>query len=178
MDWAQINVAIATWAVAAFTLWLVRGQLSTAKEQRKLELYLELRKEFDGAQMLSARELLAGQLLDNKPYEEINEAVLNFFEDMGMLLRQNYLDREMIWDTFGYFARMWWSACNDYIAKERAHFGHNTAFFKDFEYLVERITEDDVRKTGKTRVELESSTSAVKRFLQTEALRTTNAKVG
>src|SRR5262249_3611704 len=123
MDWAQIvetTGAVGTWVVAGATLWLVKGQLFTAKEQQKIQLYLELRREFDG-HLLPAREILAGQLLDEKPHEEINETVLNFFEDMGMLLRRGYLNGEMIWDTFGYYARVWWSACGDYIRQERAH---------------------------------------------------------
>jgi hypothetical protein len=172
MDWrqiAEISVAVGTWAVAGFTLWLVKGQLSIAQEQRKIQLYLELRKEFDGV-LLSAGETLAGQLLDNKPHDEMNEAVINFFEDMGMLFRRNYLDREMVWDTFGYFARMWWSACRDYIAQERADAGDNI-FFADFEYLVERICEDDVKKRRKTRAELEPSRADVKTFLESEAQR-------
>jgi hypothetical protein len=45
MDWPQVIVAVGTWALVGATLWLVHGQLSTAKEQRKLQLYLELRKD-------------------------------------------------------------------------------------------------------------------------------------
>ena len=174
MDWAsiaEISVAVGTWALAGFTLWLVKGQLSIAKEQREIQLYLELRKEFDG-HLLSARETLANQLLDEKPHDDINETVMNFFEDMGMLVRRGYLDREMIWDTFGYFARMWWSACRDYVAKERGDLGDlDNIFFSDFEYLVERIAEQDVKKRRKTRSELEPSPSAIKAFLETEAQR-------
>jgi hypothetical protein len=130
MDAAQISefnvavgtwaVAVGTWIVAGFTLWLVMGQRSAAEKQCKIQLYLELRREFDSDRMLSAREKLARRLLDKKPFEEFDEVVLNFFEDTGMLLRRKYLDREMIWDTFGDFAKMWWSACREYVVKERA----------------------------------------------------------
>ena len=93
---------------------------------------------------------------------------MDFFEDMGMLFRRNYLDREMIWDTFSYYARMWWSACKDYITKERANLNDNT-FFTGFEYLVERISEEEVKRRHKTRAELESSPSALRDFLEAEA---------
>jgi len=176
MDWPQIIVAVGTWALVAATLWLVKGQISTAKEQRQIQLYLELRKEFDNVYLLSSRELLASQLLDGKPHEEINEAVLNFFEDAGMLLRRKFLDQEMVWETFGYFANMWWCASKDYIARERANFGGDSFFFKDFEYLVERMSEDDVKKRRKSRVELEPSPSEIKAFLETEALRPRTTK--
>jgi hypothetical protein len=43
---AAIITAISTVGVVAATLWLVKGQLSIAAEQRKIQLYLELRKEY------------------------------------------------------------------------------------------------------------------------------------
>ena len=98
MDWPQIIVAVGTWALVAATLWLVKGQVAAVKEQRKIQLYLALRKEFDGRSLLRARELFAGQLLDGKPHEEMNQAVLTFFAALGMLFRRKYLDREMIWE--------------------------------------------------------------------------------
>jgi hypothetical protein len=64
---------------------------------------------------------------------------------------------------------MWWSACRDYIDKERDNMDHDPFFFKEFEYLVERICEVDVKKREKTRAQLEPSRSAVEYFLQTEA---------
>jgi len=170
-DWPQIILASGTWALVFATLWLVKGQLSTVKEHVKIQLYLELRKEFDRDPLLKSREIFAGQLLDNKPHEELNQAVLNFFEDMGMLLRRKYLDREMIWDTFGHFAKMWWSASKDYIAKERANHDGDMFFFSDFRYLVGQFSEHDMKKRCKAGVELEPSLSAIKAFLESEALR-------
>ena len=160
-------MAIGTWALVGVTIWLVKGQLSIAKEQRKIQLFLELRKEFDGS-LISDRKLLAQQLLDNKPHEEINEPVPNFFEDMGMLLRRDYLDREMIWDTFSYYVTRWWSSLKAYIAKERTDKGDDT-LFKDLEYLVETMYRDEMMKRRKTRTELEPTSAEVNRFLKEEA---------
>jgi hypothetical protein len=171
MDWPQIIVAGGTWALVLATLWLVKGQMRTAKEHVKIELYLEMRKEFDRDPLLKSREIFAGQLLDGKPYDEVNQAVLTFFEDMGMLLRRKCLDREMVWDTFGHFVKMWWSASKDYIVKERDNHGGDTFFFKDFKYLVTELSKDDVKKRCKPGVELEPSPSAIRAFLESEALR-------
>jgi hypothetical protein len=175
MDWAQIaalSAAGGQWAVVLVTWWLVKGQLSTAKEQRNTQLFLELRKEFDRDPLSSARKVFAAHLLDDKPHDEINQqAILTFFEDMGMLCRRKCLDREMVWDTFGHFAKMWWSACRDYTAQERAKLNDDPFFFRDFEYLVEQICEDDIKQRHKTRAALEPSQSEVKAFLETEAQR-------
>jgi hypothetical protein len=166
MDWPQIIIAGGTVALVVVTWLLVRGQLSIAKEQVQVQLYLEIRKEFDADRLVSARKRLAQQLLKNPSSDDLQEDVMNFFEDMGMLFRRGYLDREMIWDTFGYYARMWWSACKDYILDERA--GDET-FFTDFELLVEQICVDEAKKVNKARANLEPSQSDIKAFLEGEA---------
>jgi hypothetical protein len=188
-EMAEIFVAVGTWALVAVTLalawatWqLVKGHLSTAEEQlkirqstaeeqRKIELYLELRREFDSIRMADVRVLFAGQLLDGKPHDEMDQAILTFFEDVGMLVRRNYLDREMVWETFGHFAKMWWGACREYVATEQSHFGGDPFFFGDFKYLVEQIYEVDLNKRLKSRAELAPSRSEVEFFLKTEARR-------
>lgn len=85
-----------------------------------------------------------------------------------MLLRRGYLDREMIWDTFSYYARFWWSACRDYVTQERANLTDET-LFTDFDHLAEKISEYEAKKKRVTRVQLEPSGSQVKDFLEAEA---------
>jgi hypothetical protein len=110
----DIAIAAGTWALAGATWWLARNTLSTAKEQhqiqlstaaeqRKLQLYLELRREFDSPSLRDARALFAHQLLHGGPHNEMQQEILTFFEDMGMLIKRNYLDREMVWDTLRLF---------------------------------------------------------------------------
>jgi hypothetical protein len=110
------SVAVGTWALVVVTLvsvvvgWRlgrrqIRGQLSVAREQLRVQFYLELRKQFDGP-LLHERKLLAQQLKAGAPHDEINERVLDFFEDLGMLVRRDYIDREMVWETFSYYAKI------------------------------------------------------------------------
>ena len=171
-------LAVATWALASVTWWLARRQLSLAKEQlegqlsiargqREIELYLALRKDFDGP-LIVARKIVAQQFLANAAHDEIKETVLDFFEDMGMLIRRDYLDRDMVWGTFSYYARMWWSSCKEYIEAERARL-NDSSFFTDFEYLVEWIGKEDVKRLQKSRAALEPSLSDIKGFLDDEA---------
>lgn len=66
-----------------------------------------MRKQFDGS-LLSERRLLAQQLKVSAHHDDINERVLDFFEDLGMLIRRDYIDREMVWDAFSYYVKGWW----------------------------------------------------------------------
>lgn len=178
MDLPAVIVAVGTvggtWALVGVTWRLVKrqdsivdGQLSIAKQQLKIQLYLELRKEFDGT-LIPVRKLLARQLLDGASHDEINEAVHNCFEDMGMLARRDYVDREMIWDSFGYYVLRWWSALKSYIAKERADKGNDT-LFRDFEDLMEIIYQDEIKERHRIRTEFEPSSLECDGFLEEES---------
>jgi AAA+ superfamily predicted ATPase len=71
---------------------------------------------------------------------------MNFFEDMGMLIRRgDYLDRDMVWATFSFYASNWWRACKNYIVKERERL-HDNTLFTDFEYLIEEISKQNMQQ--------------------------------
>jgi hypothetical protein len=145
----------------------IEQQLSVAREELRVAFYLDMRKQFDGP-LLSERRLLAQQLKAGALHNEINERVPDFFDDLGMLIRRDYIDHDMVWDTFSYCAKGWWTACKDYIATERANKGGDTTLFSDFGNLVESIYADEMKKRGRTRAELELSTAEVQDFLDDE----------
>jgi len=80
-------------------------------------------------------------------HDEIRERVMDFFEDMGMLYRRNYLDREMIRDTFSYYGSGWWNACADYIMEERKRNGGDETIYSDFEKLKDVFEDLPVKDT-------------------------------
>jgi hypothetical protein len=157
MDWPTIAVAVATWALVLITLCI-------AGKHVRVELYLKLREGFDGERIVSARKALAHQLLNKAPHHEIQEDVMNSFEDMGMLLRRRYLDRGMVWDTFSYYGMTWWSACEDYVAEERRR-KRDPSLFTDFEDLAKRIRKRAVKELQKA----DLAPPEVEAFLRDEA---------
>jgi hypothetical protein len=179
MDCPEMLVVVGTWALVLVTCalvlvtWLlgrrqIQGQLSVAREQLRMQFFLELRKQFDGP-LVSERKLLAQKLKSDAPHDEINEPVLDFLEDLGMLVRRDYVDREMVWDTFSYYVKGWWGACKDYITQERLDKGGDTTLFTDFGTLVEIMYADEMKKRGEPRIALEPSAATIKRFLDGEA---------
>lgn len=82
---------------------------------------------------------------------------------MGLFLRRGYLDEELAWSTFGFYAVRWWVACKDYVLEERKRESDQT-LFTDFENMVSRLRELDRHEA------LSEPTSAeVKKFLSDEA---------
>jgi hypothetical protein len=117
---------------------------------------------FDGPRLRNARKELAHRLLSDALRDQIEETVMEFFEDMGLFLRRGYLDEEFIWSTFGFFAVRWWSGCKGYVLEERRA-QNDSMLFTDFEDLAKRFLARDAR-AGLA----EATPSDLKQFLKDE----------
>ncbi len=91
-------------------------------------------------QQLAATPLTPADAADRRksPGRKNCESVMNFFEDLGLYLRRDYMDEEMVWNTFGYHASGWWNACEAQIRKERAE-DKDPEEYRDFERLIARL---------------------------------------
>jgi len=156
------GLVVATSLLVIVTWWMLRQQTNDNRENLRLDFYLTLINRFDSEVMLRARRLLAQQFLSSAPRDKVQETVLNFFEDMGLFLERRFVDEELIWNTFGFYAVRWWAASKDYILEERKR-QNDPTLFTDFEGLVNRLRAKD-KKSGLA----EASASEVKDFLEDE----------
>ncbi len=164
--WALVGVTL---LLVGVTFWMARKQVDLLREQTKdaranlqLQNHLTFAARFDSRELQSDRKLLAQRLLEGAPHDKISENVLDFFEDLGLFLRRGYLDEELEWDTFGFYAVRWWAACKDYILEERKRQNDET-LFTDFENLVRTLRTLDA-KSGLA----EPTAAEVKAFLEGE----------
>jgi hypothetical protein len=127
-----------------------------------------MEEKFDNPVMLAERSKLAKQLLSDAPHDEIQEGVMNFFETVGTMLRKEYLDPDMTWSAFSFFAIRWWSACKHYITTERARQGNDETVFEEFQTLVDRMYEFETKKRKIPRAQLEPCAKDVTQFLNDE----------
>lgn len=171
---AELGTALGTWGLVALTFCLVKSQdratekhLKLAREQMQVEIQLKLQETFDARPMLFTRRNLANQLIVGVEHSVILEDLMNFFETVGMLIKKDYVDMDMIWFVFGYYGRLWWSACKDYIIEERRQLDDKTLFV-GFELFAEKLYEVELKEHHKTRAELEPSAQEVKVFLEQE----------
>lgn len=157
-------LVLGTWALVGVTYLMMRRQIegaeTAAREQLeiakaqaeavrvdlKVRLQLLFAERFDALSMVEARRRLAQQLYESAPHAEIQEAVMDFYEDLGLVLKRGYLDEEMAWSTFGFYAVRWWGNCRSYVQRERKETRDPTVF-EDFEALVGRFRARD-QKAG------------------------------
>jgi hypothetical protein len=132
-NWATL----ATWALVLATVWLVRETIHDSQIQLRGSLHQGFTERFD--KLSAQRQQLATTLLAGKPpARKSYESVMNFFEDLGLYLRRDYLDEEMVWNTFGYHAAGWWGVCEARVKKERKE-DQDPEEYRDFEQLVARL---------------------------------------
>src|SRR5438309_12014635 len=105
----ELFLVLGTWALVFVTFWMAYKQTTLLRRQTEdahanlcLQNHLTFTERFDSAAMQHDRKSLAEHFLSSRP--GIQERVLDFFEDLGLFLRRGYLDEELSWDTFGFYA--------------------------------------------------------------------------
>jgi hypothetical protein len=141
-------LVLGTWALVVVTFRMARAQISLLRQQTDdahtnicLQNHLNFTARFDSAAMLRERSDLAAAYLSSR-VPEIQERVLDFFEDLGLFVRRGYLDEERAWDTFGFYAVRWWATCKGYILQEREAQNDQT-LFSNFEDFTKRLRARD-----------------------------------
>lgn len=154
LDWT----ALGTWGLVIVTGWFLWRQNKISREQLKIRLQLQMEDRFFfDPHMIAARRKLAEQILCHAPHSKVQESIMNFFDTMGVFLREKYLNEELISESFSWYGTRWWTACKDYIEEENKRPGG--PFFEDFKNLVD---------TFKKREKEEPSPEDIETFLDEE----------
>jgi len=162
-------LVIGTWALVAVTFYMTWRQSKVSKDDLKIRLELNFIDRFDSPTIKEARKNLAKQLLSHASHYDIKEDVMNFFEDLGLLLKEKRLDEKLFWGNFSFYAIRWWIATKDYITEERKKYNNDTSLFSDFEYLAGKIYKMEIKELGKSSAELQPDSEEILIFLKDEA---------
>jgi hypothetical protein len=168
ISWIALT-AIASWALVGVTWIFLNRQIIVSRKDSKVRLQIIYEEKFDSSAMIAERKKLAEQLLNNETHENIQEAVMNFYESVGTFFQRGYLDPEMAWSGFSFYAIRWWSATKDYIFEERRIQNNDPTIFEEFETLVDEFYKLEIAERHLSRAQLEPSPDDLKRFLGAEA---------
>ena len=145
-----------------------RQQTENAKRLLSVQLAREFRDGFDSKEMQRRRVATAAALLRgaNPP----TDAVLEFFETIGHYVRQGLLDREMVWNDFGYTITHYWPAVKEYVTHARTSRLGDPEYCINFERLNgELLKEAALRRRLADDKLMTPDTNAVHEFLLDEA---------
>lgn len=131
--WATFALTVATLVLCGVTVWLVVVTRRGAQRQLEVQMWFELAKRFDSLEMKHARKATAKKILSNAKHDEIPEAVEDFFEDVGTLLKFGYIERKLVESSVAFYGTRWWEALRPYVHEERRRHGDDQTIFEDFE---------------------------------------------
>lgn len=167
---AEEGVAFGTWALVAVTLALITWQVVAQKSAQRQTLFVQLSSEFRGATMVVARKRFAEAALKRATECDPgswDETMLEFFENIGFMVRHNYLDVPMVWSYFSYSIFGSWLASKEYIERSQRKIGDET-LFADVKWLYDRILEEEAAQRDLHTPAPEWTDDDVERFLKSE----------
>lgn len=161
--------AIGTWFLSVGTLVAVCFQQKSNNRLTQAQTFFIYTDRWDSDRMRKNRKDLStylllklnGELEKNSPSAQ--DDVLNFFEELGMALKQKYLDMDMVWQAFSHYILYYWSSNHAYIDKDRKD-SNDSTYFSEFQYLFEQMYKIEIKK--KLRVKIPED--KLKEFLESE----------
>ncbi|MGB8683668.1 MAG: DUF4760 domain-containing protein [Candidatus Binatus sp.] len=145
----------------------IEAQRQISREEIALRFYFTMAERFDNNHLKQSRHALAFHLKGNGSNEQIQEDVLNFFEDLGALFRQGRVDEQLTYDTFSYYVKGWWAACRSYVTWLRGR-KRDTSLFSDFEFLADRMRDREAKERSIALSEVVLNGAGVEEFLDEE----------
>jgi len=162
-------LVVANWIVAIatiLTLVYLRSQIRGAREVSGAEFLLRLNDRYNSKEMVKNRRDLANVLLEGER-RQLPSAVLDFFETVGLLLRERLLKVELVWQYFGWSTLHCWQAVKAWV-KEFRQGEQDQTIYAEFEYLSGEMMEVEQRRRGFS-PDLEKETAS---FLEDESILT------
>jgi hypothetical protein len=137
---AETITAIGTIALALVTLWLAgetrrlardsaaaaKSTVEAAQATAQAELFAYFIRRWDRTQMRKRRARLASEIAERMvssredlPPDRIIVPIVDFFEEIGLCLKRQFLDAEFVWEMFGEWALYYWTLCGERYMREQ-----------------------------------------------------------
>lgn len=114
---------------------------------------------------------LAQKLLSDPKTLEVDDSVLLFFETLGDLTHRKFLDKDLVWTTFGFDVCFYWYALRHYVQHTRHEVSDDTTFW-EFEKLQKGLSRHKRWEKAAPSSAITSPTpDSLKEFLRWETLR-------
>jgi hypothetical protein len=149
--WVGVILALVGMCIAGFTF---RSAQQSARRSLGIEVLLRLDARFNSKRMRCARSQAAGVLaeLSNNQTTTDDERlwaaddVLDFFEDLGLLLSEHVLNAIVVHSYFSHWIEGYWSAAEKYLTYVRER---DPAAWIDFQDLYRRMMVIEQKVAGK-----------------------------
>ena len=170
IDWsvlaalAACATAVAAIVVAVTTVSQVRQQTQRVLFNTGLDSLWHFDAQWNADGMLDARNAAAAALLDGRPSHDI-DSVLDFFDQIALLLNREALDEEMVCYEFYWPMANYWLASQEYIRQVQ----HDApAAWEQLASAMRRLTTIEARRRKRTAESAIPTKQQIGEFLSAE----------
>jgi hypothetical protein len=170
LDWAALAalaacVAAAAAAVTAVsTLRLVREETAQARVRTGLDTLWHLTGTWESPGMAGARAAAAGALLSNRPSGDV-DVVLDFFDEVALLIERQILDPELVWYELYWPMANYWFASQDYVRNIK---GEEANAWGPLERVMPRLVQIEAQRRQRATDAAAPSKAQMRDFLSAE----------
>lgn len=134
---------------ALIAIPILYSQLQKTGSIHKTDILIRLNERFNSNDFRNLRSKCCQRLLKNKvhPDDKIDD-VLNFFEELGELLKVEALDKKSTWAIFYYWVVHYYHATKEYRLSFRED---DPALFTGFQYLFDELNNQEKSNRNKNR---------------------------
>lgn len=164
---ASLLAALASLAAVVtvgLVAWQVREDSRITRVSARVEVLWHVNDQWKSAAMGDVRSAAAAALLGGKANSEVG-AVLDFFEQMALLLNRGVLDEELAARSFYWPLANYWTACSAYVQQVQRD---DPSAWGTISGLVQRLGAIEAQRKRRETTEVVPSAEQVQRFLLDE----------
>jgi predicted membrane-bound mannosyltransferase len=161
---AACATAVAAIVVAVTTLSQVRQETQRVLFNTGLDSLWHFEAQWNSDEMLEARSAAAAALLDGRPSHDIDD-VLEFFDQIALLLNRGALDDEMVCYEFYWPMANYWFASQDYARQVQQE---APGAWEHLKAVLPRLTTIEARRRKRTAEAAIPSKAQIGEFLAAE----------
>jgi len=166
-DWVAIVACVAAWAAVAVGWYVGSKQQDDNRELIKVQVGLELIKQFDSPEMLLARKKLAQDLIAKRPLRSWR--VIDFLDMLGAYNDKKEIDDDLIYENFSYYIKYYWPAVKASVENFRKDHGGDNEYSEHMEALNDKMALEEATLRKRAVSAIAPTPAEVENFLKEEA---------
>ena len=137
--------------VISITLYLIYKQVRIQLKSNMLQTLHKCDDKWSGDTIVNCRKHTAEHFINNNLHLHEQEFILiNFFEDIGLYLKEGILAKEIVWNTYSYYIEKYWPILKSAIEERRAN-DNDKSIAHNFEHLYDSMLSISKKKNAPTR---------------------------
>lgn len=161
---AALITAAAAIGMAVMLSVTVRSDLQRTRFTTSLDTLWRLDADWNSSEMLDARSEAATALLAGHSAREV-ETVLDFFDEIALLLQRGAVDQELVWYEFYRPMANYWYATQKYVSKQR---DDGTQEWEQLAVVIPQLVALESQRHNRSLEDATPTMSQIRDFLNTE----------